>query len=68
MPEVAALFRDAGYHLENLTCLDQRAVEEMGHFSIAEEARAQELAESMKSKGYDALKVRSQVLIPKSKR
>ena len=41
---------------------------EMGHFSIAEEARAQELAESMKSKGYDALKVRSQVLIPKSKR
>ena len=34
MPEVAALFRDAGYHLENLTCLDQRAVEEMGYFSI----------------------------------
>jgi NADH:ubiquinone oxidoreductase subunit C len=34
MPEVAALFRAAGYHLENLTCLDQRAVEEMGCFSI----------------------------------
>ena len=41
---------------------------EMGHFTIDEEAKAQELTEFMKSKGYDALKVRSQVLIPKTSR
>ena len=41
---------------------------ELGHFAIGEEARAQELAEFMKSKGYDALKVRSQVLIPNTNR
>ena len=38
---------------------------EVGHFAIDEEAKAQELAEFFKSKGYEALKVRSQVLLPK---
>ena len=38
---------------------------EVGHFAIDEEAKAQELAEFFKSKGYEALKVRSEVLLPK---
>ncbi len=39
---------------------------EVGHFAIDEEAKAQELAEYFKSKGYDALRVRSQVLLPQT--
>ena len=35
LPEIAVLFRDAGYYLEHLTCLDQRGVEEVGAFTLA---------------------------------
>lgn len=34
MPAVAASFRDAGYTLEHLTCLDLRQVEDIGAFCI----------------------------------
>ena len=35
MPGVARAFRDAGYHLEHLTCLDERGDEEVGAFTLA---------------------------------
>ena len=35
MPGVARAFRGAGYHLEHLTCLDERGDEEVGAFTLA---------------------------------
>lgn len=34
LPAIAARFRDAGYYLEHLTCLDQRAVDGVGAFCM----------------------------------
>ena len=34
MPAVAAAFRDAGYYLEHITCLDLRLVEEVAAFRV----------------------------------
>ena len=34
MPGVARAFRDAGYSLEHLTCLDERGDEEVGAFTV----------------------------------